>query len=164
MTNGWQYVSSVPPVTRPTQGWFTQAAPDHHGLSFREDFKLALTDAMNERLGVLLENLSTVRGKLNDRSREFVDDQIKRHDQYGQDMRLSEKQLAWLENLHDQHCKNVPLPDGEERPDNDDRDQGGAATSSEPAPRFTGRPQRRSGFSDDRDPRGDADMDDDIPF
>lgn len=79
---------------------------------------MALSEEMNERLGVLLENLSTVRAKLNGRAQGFVDDQIERHDKYGERMFLSEKQLDWLESLHKEHCPGVELP--ATRPDDDD--------------------------------------------
>jgi hypothetical protein len=80
---------------------------------------MALSDEMNERIGVLLENLGTVRAKLNGRAQGFVDDQIARHDKYGHRMFLSEKQLDWLESLHKEHCPGVPLPPGELQPDDD---------------------------------------------
>jgi hypothetical protein len=74
---------------------------------------MALSEAQNEWLTVLLENLSTVRSKLQGRSRDFVDDQVKRHDEYGERMFLSPKQKAWLISLHEQHCPGVELPDPE---------------------------------------------------
>lgn len=64
---------------------------------------MALSEDQVERLEHILATLGEMKSKMNARSREFFEDQEKRYDEYGSDMRLSEKQWAWLENLMEQH-------------------------------------------------------------
>jgi hypothetical protein len=71
---------------------------------------MAITDEQNERLGLLLENLIAVRAQLTPSSQRFVDDQVKRHDQYGDRIFMSPKQWQWLEDLHREHCSDMKLP------------------------------------------------------
>lgn len=64
---------------------------------------MAITEQQNERLTLLLEALEPETKKMDDRSRGFVEDQIHRHQQYGERILISPKQWAWLESLYQKH-------------------------------------------------------------
>lgn len=70
-----------------------------------------LTESENEYLQVLLENLTSVRKSLNERAQSFLDETVARHEQWGNRIKLSPKQWAWLEGLHKDKCPNDVLPD-----------------------------------------------------
>lgn len=59
-----------------------------------------MTPAQDERLTLILQGLEPCRKELYAKARDFVDDQIKRHDQYGQRMFVSPRQIKWLEDLY----------------------------------------------------------------
>ncbi len=71
-----------------------------------------------EHVGELLGGLKDVVDDLNETSRSFVQDQIRRHKRWGQDMLVSPKQLAWLESLHEEF---VGTGGGKEAPGVDDK-------------------------------------------
>lgn len=73
---------------------------------------MSLDDKQNERLTEILQVLGAERPSMKQHEANFVTDQIQRHDQYGEDIRLSPKQWNWLEALYQRHAK---LPD--ETPD-----------------------------------------------
>lgn len=106
---------------------------------------MALSDEQHERLELILDGLEAVRAKLNDRSRTFVDDQIARHEKYGQQMFLSPKQEKWLTGLYKEFVGTEPEVVG---------------TNEEPT--RAARKAARDGIDDERDPRGDDDME--VPF
>ena len=64
---------------------------------------MALTPEQNERLTYMLEALEPETKAMSDVARGFVEDQIKRHDQYAERMFLSPKQESWLERLYIEH-------------------------------------------------------------
>lgn len=72
---------------------------------------MALTEAEDEWLLVLLENLEERRALLYPKAQAFLDDQISRHSQYGTRMLLSPKQKQWLTDLHKEYCPDAELPD-----------------------------------------------------
>lgn len=107
---------------------------------------MPLSDDQHERLELILDGLEAVRAKLSERSRTFVDDQIARHAKYGQQMFLSPKQEKWLTDLYEEHVGTKP-----------------EAVGTSYAPQDAARRAARDDQDDERDPRGDDDMDI-IPF
>lgn len=93
---------------------------------------MPLSDEQNERLVLILDGLQAVRAQLYERARTFVDDQIERHAKYSAAMFLSPKQEKWLRDLYREFV------------------------GTEPEEISTNR------MEDDRDPRGDDDME--VPF
>lgn len=63
-----------------------------------------LSETEYKKLSSLLEDLGKpgVLRALNDKSKDFVQDQIRRHKQWGTDMFVSDKQMNWLQNLHEE--------------------------------------------------------------
>jgi len=63
-----------------------------------------LSETEYKKLASVLEDLGKpeVLGALKDNSANFVRDQIKRHKQWGSDMFISDKQMSWLQNLHEE--------------------------------------------------------------
>lgn len=80
---------------------------------------MSLTPDQNERLTEILQVLGPEadNGNISGNSQSFVQDQVKRHAQWGDEMRLSPKQWAWLEDLYAKHAK---LPEPKPAPDIDD--------------------------------------------
>lgn len=60
---------------------------------------MGISDEQNERLTELLSNLKSELDSLYPGARNFVQDQIKRHEQYGQNIFISPKQWKWLSDL-----------------------------------------------------------------
>lgn len=50
-----------------------------------------------------MEGLEPELKKLNDTPRKFVEDQLQRHEQYGERMFVSDKQFNWMKQLHEEH-------------------------------------------------------------
>lgn len=65
---------------------------------------MALTEEQNERLTAILQALEPEMAKLGQASQNFVQDQIRRHNQYDDRMFISPKQLAWLEDLYEKYA------------------------------------------------------------
>lgn len=90
---------------------------------------MSLTDEQHTRLETILQGLEPEASKLYPAARGFVEDQIKRHDEYGQDVRVSPKQWKWLEDLYKQFVPGAELPsqdytqDAEEAARGDMRDE-----------------------------------------
>jgi hypothetical protein len=61
---------------------------------------MGLTNDEAEKLQEMLELLGENLGSLRDREREFVNDQIKRWDEHGANMRLSTAQWRWLNDIY----------------------------------------------------------------
>lgn len=88
---------------------------------------MALTEAENDWLTVVLENLSERRQLLNPREQDFLDSTIARHSQYDIRTMVSPKQFQWLGDIHKRYCPDAELPDPEggtqlSEPDNKDQD------------------------------------------
>lgn len=66
-----------------------------------------LTEDQEAYLEHLLTGLLDVRGKLNEKSRAFVDQIQEAFTQYGAHTRLSPKQLTWLEKLYMEHIGEI---------------------------------------------------------
>lgn len=64
---------------------------------------MAITPEQNEELTAILEALSTERGAMNERSRSFYDEQVKRHEEYGARIFLSPAQFNWLRSIYTEH-------------------------------------------------------------
>lgn len=62
---------------------------------------MPLSDEQNELLTEYLQVLGAERAGLNPASRSFVDETVKRHEEYGADIRLSPKQWKWLTDLYE---------------------------------------------------------------
>lgn len=89
------------------------------------------------QFSLMLSELEPVADQVYENGRNFIRDQIERNKQYGERTLVSPKQFSWLKSLHDEHV--------------------GSSEQQEPK----GIDGKRG---DDRDPRSDWDMDDDIPF
>lgn len=65
---------------------------------------MSLTASQNEELTEILQVLKQELGRtdscIRGRAVDFVNDQLKRHEEYGAGIRLSEKQWKWLRDLH----------------------------------------------------------------
>jgi hypothetical protein len=61
---------------------------------------MSLTDEENELLTDMLRDLESELKNMTPSSKQFVQDQIERHEKYGQEMRLSPKQRNWLNDLY----------------------------------------------------------------
>lgn len=70
---------------------------------------MSLSPEQNERLTEILQVLGAEIESITGNSRSFVEDQIKRHAEYGEETRISPKQWAWLEDLYGKHAK-LPEP------------------------------------------------------
>lgn len=70
---------------------------------------MALTEEQNTRLTEILEALKLELDKLPPASKNFVQDQIKRHEQYDNRMFISTKQTAWLEDLYEKYAGGVKV-------------------------------------------------------
>lgn len=62
---------------------------------------MPLTDEQNELLTTVLETLEPELKDMKPGERSFVEDQLKRHEQYGADIRLSPKQRTWLQDIYE---------------------------------------------------------------
>lgn len=78
---------------------------------------MSLSSEQNDRLTEILQVLGAEIESITGNSRSFVEDQIKRHAQYGEETRMSPKQWSWLESLYERHAK---LPEPKPAPDIDD--------------------------------------------
>lgn len=85
---------------------------------------MSLSDDDYTELQAILQSLEPELPKLYSAAQGFVRDQIEREKQYGQDMRVSPKQFAWLRKLNDEFGSTVkvakPMTDDEARDDLDD--------------------------------------------
>lgn len=82
---------------------------------------MPLTDQEELYLSSLLEGLEPEIKALYPSAQSFVSDQVKRHDQYGQDTRVSPKQWRWLEDIYKQFVSSeLPNADGPHRDDRED--------------------------------------------
>jgi hypothetical protein len=63
-----------------------------------------------ERLETILNSLRPALKDMNEKSSQFVRDQIERVDKYGINVRMSPKQLSWLESLYEKFV-GAPLDD-----------------------------------------------------
>jgi hypothetical protein len=71
-----------------------------------------------ERLETILNSLRPALKDMNEKSSQFVRDQIERVDQYGINVRMSPKQLSWLESLYEKHVgKKLKDPKKDDRRD-----------------------------------------------
>ena len=61
-----------------------------------------------ERLETILNSLRPEIKDMNEKSSQFVRDQIERVDKYGINVRMSPKQLSWLESLYEKHVGKKP--------------------------------------------------------
>lgn len=89
---------------------------------------MALTSEQDERLTLILESLEPVLKELYPAARGFIEDQLKRHAQYKDDIRMSPKQWAWLEKLYKEFAPNAEVAAPPERDDAEDEpedDMGG---------------------------------------
>ncbi len=59
-----------------------------------------LTEEQHDHIETLLSGLGSVKSKLTAKAAEFVEQMEDKFDQYGESLRLSKKQLDWLEGLH----------------------------------------------------------------
>ncbi len=62
-----------------------------------------MTPESFERLEAILNALEPELKNMGGKSPEFVRDQLTRVEQYGADVRMSNKQIAWLEDLYQKH-------------------------------------------------------------
>lgn len=60
---------------------------------------MALSEDEVAKLAEILNTLGAARARLNLKSKGFVDDMISRYDEHGPNIRVTEKQWAWLNNL-----------------------------------------------------------------
>lgn len=74
---------------------------------------MSLNPKQSERLTEILQVLGAEIDSITGASNQFVKDQIERHKQWGEDMRLSPKQWAWLEDLYGKHAKLPDPPPGD---------------------------------------------------
>lgn len=82
---------------------------------------MALSLEQEERLRDLLINLEPEAKAMKDHERGFVEDQIKRFEQYGSRVFISPKQWGWLDALHEKYC-GVRLEEGGQEDVPDDLD------------------------------------------
>jgi len=61
---------------------------------------MAITEEQNTELTNILSDIQGEEGMLTDRERTFVSDQVERHDKYGLNIYMSEKQWSWLRSIH----------------------------------------------------------------
>ena len=59
-----------------------------------------LTESQHDHLETLLNGLGTINSKLDPKSRTFVEQTNERFAEYEDNIRISQKQLDWLENLY----------------------------------------------------------------
>lgn len=62
---------------------------------------MALTEEESDYLQQLLDTIGASRARLSQSERGFFDDQVRRFDEYGANMRLTPKQWKWLEDIKD---------------------------------------------------------------
>lgn len=65
------------------------------------DAAMPLTDDQEEHFLYLVNTITSYRSQLNSWERTFLDDQIKRHDEYGAAISLSPKQWNILNNMYE---------------------------------------------------------------
>lgn len=63
---------------------------------------MTITDEQDARLTLVLQGLKHELNNLYPSARSFVEDQIKRHQEYGSGIFVSPKQWKWLEDLYKQ--------------------------------------------------------------
>lgn len=61
---------------------------------------MTLTLEQQERLALILADLEPELKRLRSGERSFVEDQVKRHEEYGANVRLSPKQWQWIEDIY----------------------------------------------------------------
>lgn len=93
---------------------------------------MALTEAQNQRITVLLQALEPHVGQMTGASPGFVQNQVQRHNQYGDQMFISPKQIAWLEDLYSQYCGPTTELPQEEDPSADYDDPDGKSKTKKP--------------------------------
>lgn len=81
---------------------------------------MALTQEQVEEITELLGDLGPVKDDMNPKSKAFVDDQIKRFEQYGAKMFVSPKQMKWLKDLHAEFIGTGDEPENTRNGDMDD--------------------------------------------
>lgn len=88
---------------------------------------MAISEEQNERLTEILQALEPEIKNLGQASANFVRDQIKRHSQYNEQIFVSPKQWAWLEDLYEKQAGGTKqYHRGEDRPDDEpDAERGG---------------------------------------
>lgn len=91
-----------------------------------------MTDGYAETIIRKIDELKPHIGDLRGRSGPFIQDQIKRIEQYGARTRWSAVQIKWINDLHDEF---VGTDDPSERPDDDDDKGPGEPPPYEFAPR-----------------------------
>lgn len=64
---------------------------------------MALNDEQFEKISLMLEQLKPVLDNIKGRSKGFVEDQLSRHEEYGQKMFFSPKQWDWLEDIYTEY-------------------------------------------------------------
>lgn len=69
---------------------------------------MPLTQEEDSHLTEVLNDLEAVQDDLYPKAKQFVQDQIERHKQYGARMFLSPKQLQWLHDLQKEFCQAKP--------------------------------------------------------
>lgn len=69
---------------------------------------MPLNDSDYTKLQTILQGLEGELPRLNDRSAQFVRDQIKREKEWGQDIMLSPRQWEWLESLYQDKVGSLP--------------------------------------------------------
>lgn len=84
---------------------------------------MALSETALERLNIQLENLTSVAAKLPTRAKAFVEDQVKRVDQWGSKIIMSPKQVQWLDDLHKEYCADAPPLPGDDDRERDEDDE-----------------------------------------
>lgn len=69
---------------------------------------MSITVEQNEYLTLLLQGLEPCCKGIYPNGRKFVEEQIARHEKYGEQMFLSPKQLSWLEAIYKEHVGTLP--------------------------------------------------------
>lgn len=83
---------------------------------------MSLTVEQDERLTLILQGLEPCLKELYPKARGFVEDQIKRHDEYGKSMFLSPRQSKWLDDLYKEHVGGELPGEGVSDPEHDARE------------------------------------------
>lgn len=104
---------------------------------------MAITSAQNRELTDILSDIQTDMGSLTEKEAGFVNDQIERHEKYGLNIFMSEKQWNWLKVIRDKVM--------------------GTNSRPRPSPRQTGA-YDRDAPPVDYVPDGPGDLDDEIPL
>lgn len=66
---------------------------------------MTLSNDQEQELNDILHALQDYYGDMSQRERSFVEDQVKRYDEYKSGMRLSDKQWKWLRDLHRKYAE-----------------------------------------------------------